>query len=119
MVTAEEIGGVAVFAEIGPVERERLARVVADIEATPRARSSGASFDRNQIRFRWIQPDVAADKAQLSGVLPAEGDLPAVRVVNGKTAVRPQLRRVAELLEIPTEPAAAVFDTVIVGAGRR
>ena len=36
---------------------------------------------------------------------------------NGKTAVRPQLRRVAELLDIPTEPAAAEYDTVIVGAG--
>ena len=33
------------------------------------------------------------------------------------TAVRPQLRRVAELLDIPTEPAAADYDTVIVGAG--
>ena len=58
-----------------------------------------------------------ADAEQWSGALPAEGDLPAVRVVNGKTAVRPQLRRVAELLDIPTEPAAADYDTVIVGAG--
>jgi thioredoxin reductase (NADPH) len=37
--------------------------------------------------------------------------------VDGKTAVQPQLRRVAELLDIPTEPAAAGYDTVIVGAG--
>ena len=58
-----------------------------------------------------------ADAEQWSGALPAEGDLPAIRVVNGKTAVRPQLRRVAELLDIPTEPAAAEYDTVIVGAG--
>ena len=58
-----------------------------------------------------------ADAEQWSGALPAEGDLPAVRVVNGKTVVRPQLRRVAELLDIPTEPAAAEYDTVIVGAG--
>ena len=58
-----------------------------------------------------------ADAEQWSGALPAEGDLPAVRVVNGKTVVRPQLRRVAELLDIATEPAAAEYDTVIVGAG--
>ena len=45
------------------------------------------------------------------------GDYPAVRVVNGKTVVRPQLRRVAELLGVATEPAAAEYDTVIVGAG--
>jgi thioredoxin reductase (NADPH) len=74
-------------------------------------------LDRNQIPFRWLQPDVPADAEQWWGALPAADDLPAVRVVNGKTAVRPQLRRVAELLDIPTEPEAAEYDTVIVGAG--
>jgi len=74
-------------------------------------------LDRNQIRFRWLQPDVPEDAEQWLGAVPAEGDYPAIRVVNGKTAVRPQLRRVAELLGIATEPAAAEYDTVIVGAG--
>jgi len=74
-------------------------------------------LDRNQIRFRWLQPDVPADVEQWWGALPDEGDLPVVRVVNGKTVVRPQLRRVAELLDIATEPAAAEYDAVIVGAG--
>ena len=74
-------------------------------------------LDRNQIRFRWLQPDVPADVEQWWDSLPAEDDLPAVRVVNGKTVVRPQLRRVAELLDLPTEPEAAEYDTVIVGAG--
>jgi thioredoxin reductase (NADPH) len=74
-------------------------------------------LDRNQIRFRWLQPDIPADAEQWSGDLPDEHDLPAVRVVNGKTVVRPRLRRVAELLDIATEPAAAEYDTVIVGAG--
>src|SRR5262245_39909254 len=73
-------------------------------------------LERNQIRFKWLQPDVPAD-AEEWGSLPAEGDYPAVRVVNGKTVVRPQLRRVAELLDIATEPAAAEYDTVIIGAG--
>ena len=58
-----------------------------------------------------------ADAEQWWGALPADGDYPAIRVVNGKTVVRPQLRRVAELLDIATEPAAAEYDTVIVGAG--
>ncbi len=74
-------------------------------------------LSRNQVRFRWLQPDVPADAEQWWGALPAEGDYPAFRVVNGKTVVRPQLRRVAELLEITTEPAAAEYDAVIVGAG--
>src|SRR5215831_19379762 len=59
----------------------------------------------------------AADAEQWPDALPPESDLPAFRVVNGKTVVRPQLRRVAELLDVPTEPAAANYDTVIVGAG--
>ncbi len=74
-------------------------------------------LDRNQIRFRWLQPDVPADAEEWSGALPAQGDYPVIRVVNGKTVVRPQLRRVAELLDIATEPTAAEYDTVIVGAG--
>jgi thioredoxin reductase (NADPH) len=74
-------------------------------------------LDRNQIRFKWLQPDVPADMEQWAGGLPAEDDYPAVRVVDGETIVRPQLRRVAELLAIATEPAAAEYDTVIVGAG--
>ncbi len=74
-------------------------------------------LDRNQITFRWLQPDVQADAEQWWGALPADGDYPAIRVVNGKTVVRPQLRRVAELLGVATEAAAAEYDTVIVGAG--
>jgi thioredoxin reductase (NADPH) len=73
-------------------------------------------LDRNQIRFQWLQPDVPTD-AEEWGSLPVEGEYPAVRVVDGRTVVRPQLRRVAELLDIATEPASAEYDTVIVGAG--
>ncbi len=74
-------------------------------------------LQRNQIRFNWLQPDVPADAEQWGSALPADGDYPAIRVVNGKTVVRPQLRRVAELLDLATEPAGAEYDTVIVGAG--
>lgn len=74
-------------------------------------------LDRNQIIFRWLQPDVAEDAEQWWGALPAEGDYPALRVVDGKTVVRPQPRRVAELLGLATEATLAEYDTVIVGAG--
>ena len=40
-----------------------------------------------------------------------------MRVIGGKTVVRPQFRRVAELLGLGTEPAEAEYDAVIVGAG--
>jgi thioredoxin reductase (NADPH) len=72
---------------------------------------------RNQIRFRWLQPDVPADAQQWLGALPGEGDYPVLRTEGGKTVVRPHHRRVAELLDIATEPAAAEYDVVIVGGG--
>jgi thioredoxin reductase (NADPH) len=54
---------------------------------------------------------------QWGGPLPSEGDCPVLRVIDGQTVVRPQLRRVAELLGLGTEPIAAEYDTVIIGAG--
>jgi thioredoxin reductase (NADPH) len=74
-------------------------------------------LDRNQVTFKWLTPD-APDAAELwDGPLPAEEDWPTIRVVDAETVVRPHLRRVAELLGLGTEAAAAEYDTVIVGAG--
>ena len=74
-------------------------------------------LDRNQITFRWLTPDDPAAEEQWGGPVPADEDLPTIRVIGGKTVVRPQFRRVAELLGLTTEPADAEYDTVIVGAG--
>jgi thioredoxin reductase (NADPH) len=74
-------------------------------------------LDRNQIRFKWLKADDADVAEQWGGPLPPEEDWPAIQVVGGKTVVRPHLRRVAELLELGTEPEAAEYDVVIVGAG--
>jgi thioredoxin reductase (NADPH) len=74
-------------------------------------------LDRNQITFKWLQPDAPDAAEQWGGPLPPEEDRPVIRVVGGKTVVRPQLRRVAELLSLGTEPTLAEYDTVIIGAG--
>jgi thioredoxin reductase (NADPH) len=74
-------------------------------------------LDRNQIRFEWLQSDVPEDRARWPDAVPDDGDLPAIRTANGQTLVRPEPRRVAELLAIATEPAGTEYDTVIVGAG--
>jgi len=74
-------------------------------------------LDRSQVTFRWITPDAPDAADQWGGPLPAEEDFPVIRVVNGKTVVRPQLRRVAELLALATEASAAEYDTVIIGGG--
>ncbi len=74
-------------------------------------------LDRNQISFAWVQPDAPDAVEQWGGPLPPADDCPTVRVVDGKTVVRPQLRRVAELLGLETEPQHAEYDTVVIGAG--
>ena len=74
-------------------------------------------LDRNQISFEWLTPDTPGADDLWGGALPTDEDLPTIRVIDGKTVIRPQLRRVAELLGLSTEPAAAEYDTVIVGAG--
>ena len=74
-------------------------------------------LDRNQISFRWISPDAPDAAEDWGGPVPAADDCPAIRMVDGKTVIRPEQRRVAELLGLATEPAAAEYDTVIVGAG--
>ena len=61
-------------------------------------------LDRNQVTFRWLTPDAPDAAEQWGGPLPADADWPAIRVIGGKTVVRPQLRRVAELLGLGTEP---------------
>ena len=74
-------------------------------------------LERNQVSFEWLVPDAEDADGRWGGPLPADADLPAIRIIDGKTVVRPQLRRVAELLGLGTEPSAANYDTVIVGAG--
>jgi thioredoxin reductase (NADPH) len=74
-------------------------------------------LDRNQVTFKWLTPDTPDAEDRWGGPLPAEADWPAIRVVDGKTVIRPHFRRVAELLGLGTEADAAEYDTVIVGAG--
>lgn len=74
-------------------------------------------LDRNQVTFRWLTRDAPDPEEVWGGPLPAEDDWPAIRLIGGKTVVRPHFRRVAELLELGTEADAAEYDTVIVGAG--
>jgi thioredoxin reductase (NADPH) len=74
-------------------------------------------LERNQIRFTPLVPDADDATEVLGHPAPASADCPAIRIVDGPTVVRPQLREVAQLLGLATEAAVAEYDTVIVGAG--
>ena len=121
---AEQVGRLASNRMSGPAGLQGIA---ADAPA-PRATVVGDRWDRptaelrrfldrNQISFHWIHAD-APDAAEDWGEpLPLPEDRPAIRLAGGKVVVRPQLRRVAELLGLGTEAQSAEYDTVIVGAG--
>jgi thioredoxin reductase (NADPH) len=74
-------------------------------------------LDRNQVTHQWLVPGTPGVDERWGGALPADADLPAVRVIGGKTVIRPRHRRLAELLGLGTEADAAAYDTVVVGAG--
>ena len=123
--SAPEVG-----VKLGTLARERIGAlqgIAADLPP-PRAIVVGyrwdaacarlrAFLDRNQVRFSWIIPDAPGASEEWGGALPPAEDCPVIRVVDGKTVVQPQLSRVAELLGLGTQAAAAEYDTVIVGAG--
>jgi len=64
-------------------------------------------LDGNQVTNKWHTPDDPAATGAWGGPRPPDDDLPAIRVVEGKTVVRPRHRRVAELLGLGTEPERA------------
>jgi thioredoxin reductase (NADPH) len=75
-------------------------------------------LDRNQIGFKWVQPDAPSAAYEWGGDLPDAAGYPVLRLVDGgQTLERPAFRRVAELLGLSTEPRFEEYDTVIVGAG--
>jgi thioredoxin reductase (NADPH) len=138
--------------EVGKLARERMSGArglqgLAAAPSPPRAIVLGSRFnascadlrrflDRNLVTFEWLSPDAPDVEAVWGGPLPAAEELPAVKVLDTGTIVRPllrqvaglldlddadvlrpQLRRVAEGLGLATEPAADDYDVVVVGAG--
>src|SRR6185312_5248105 len=51
----------------------------------------------------WLVPDAPEAEADWGGPLQGAVDRPAIRLVGGKTGIRPRLRRVAEFLRLGAE----------------
>jgi thioredoxin reductase (NADPH) len=121
---AREVGRLAANRISGPTGLQGLAAhppppraIVYGSNLDPSCLELRRFLDRNQVTFDWVTPDAPDGAERWGDALPAGEDCPVVRVIGGKTVVRPQLRRVAELLDLGTEPGAAEYDTVVVGAG--
>ena len=123
---AKEVGRLAAHRMSGPGGLQGLAsdpvppRAIVVGERTDAACTEVRHFlDRNQVVFEWLTSETPNLEERWGGPgpVPALEDQPAVRVIGGKMVIRPQLRRLAELLGLGTEPEAATYDVVIVGAG--
>ena len=121
---AKEIGRLANYRMTGSAGLQGLAADPPAPRATIVGHRQDASctelrrfLDRNQIAYVWIDPDAPTAAERWGEPTPSKADLPVIRVVDGRTVIRPPHRRVAELLGLTTEPTAAEYDTVIVGAG--
>jgi thioredoxin reductase (NADPH) len=71
---------------------------------------------RNQISFDWITPEDPRS-TRWDGALPSDDALPALRLADGRTLVRPQPRELARCLGLQTQASTDEYDTIIVGAG--
>jgi thioredoxin reductase (NADPH) len=123
-LVAKAIGALAQFRMTG----DRGLQGIASKAPPPRAILLGRHSDpacaqlrhflqRNQISFSWVRPDAPDAVERWEGPLPPETDYPAIRLAGGGTVVRPLLRPIAKLLGLRTEPAAAEYDTVVIGGG--
>jgi thioredoxin reductase (NADPH) len=123
-IVAKAVGGLASLRMSGPRGLQGIAAepppprvIVVGQRWDPACAQVRHFLDRNQISALWLQPDGTDAAERWGGPMPAVSDCPVIRVVGGKTVIRPHLRRVAELLELGTEPREADYDAVIVGAG--
>jgi thioredoxin reductase (NADPH) len=116
--------------KVGVLARERIGGLQGIAAAPPAAQviAVGHRWDtrshelrrflaRNQIVFDWMTPDAPELSARWPAPLPAEGDLPALRLADGRTLKQPRAREIAELVGLQTRSRAAEYDTVIVGGG--
>ena len=123
-IVSKAIGALAQYRMTGDRGLQGLASQAPALRATvfgapsdPACAQLRLFLNRNQITFSWVQPSAPDAAERWEGAPPAEADCPVIRFADGKTVVRPGLRRVAELLGLGTEPEAAEYDTIIIGAG--
>jgi thioredoxin reductase (NADPH) len=116
--------------KVSALARERMGGLqsIAAEPQTPRVTVVGHRWDtacgavrrflaRNQISLNWLTPDSPEVARIWREPLPADGDLPVLRLADGQTLVRPELRDLAVRLGLQTSPRADEYDVAIIGGG--
>jgi thioredoxin reductase (NADPH) len=119
-----------IAAAVGALARERMGGLQSIAAEPPKARvvilgqrwdsdcgGLRRFLDRNHISFEWLTPDDPLLAAAWPGPLPAETDLPAIRLPDGRVALRPTDREAANLLGLQTRPTGPDCDVLVIGGG--
>ena len=72
---------------------------------------------RNQIPFKWLNPDDPAAVAHTEGRAPLAGPYPVVVLRDGTRLIAPTVRAIATVAGLTVAPGREHYDVVIVGGG--
>lgn len=72
---------------------------------------------RNQIAFEWLDPTDSADTACMPAAVQSASTFPVVLLSNSRVLVSPDLRELAESLDLQTKPGSGEYDVAIIGGG--
>lgn len=72
---------------------------------------------KNQIPYRWVEPENISDPRIKAALDERTVELPAVIFQDGSILERPHLAQVAEKLGLTTVPIDRFYDVIVVGAG--
>jgi len=72
---------------------------------------------RNQIPFKWLNPDDPAAVAHTGGRAPLAGPYPVVVLRDGTRLIAPTVRAIATVAGLTVAPGREHYDVVIVGGG--
>jgi thioredoxin reductase (NADPH) len=116
--------------KVSALARERIGGLqsIAAEPPTPRVTVVGHRWDaacgdlrrflaRNQISLSWVLPDTPELSAIWPGPCPPDGDLPVLRLADGRVLVRPEVRDVANRLGLQTSARLDEYDVAIIGGG--
>ncbi len=102
---------------IGPTISDRRVRLIGQ-RWSPRVHELKAFLARSRVTCDWYDPDRDPEAHSLAGVGSADrAGRPLVLLPDGDVLDDPDVRTLAARLGLPTEPASAMYDLIVVGGG--
>jgi thioredoxin reductase (NADPH) len=102
---------------IAPTLSDRGPRLIGQ-RWSPRVHELKRFLARSRVPFRWYDPAVDSEAHTLANTVRADArSVPVVLLPDGEVLIDPDVRTLAARLGLPTEPASALYDLIVVGGG--